>query len=118
MTLNLTYQQKLTGKLKNSDRNATHGQASGSITLKIIKKNVLVTEYKGLRDSIFLLRKIFDFLGIKTDEITIPLWGEATDVTHFQEGLVKEFLEVFSSSQLWRCNQIAPTDINKRFGWL
>ena len=82
------------------------------------KKNVLVTEYKGLRDPIFLLRKIFDFSGIKTDEITIPSLGEATDVTHFRKGLEKEFLEVFSSSHLRRCNQIAPTDIYKRFGWL
>jgi predicted nuclease of restriction endonuclease-like (RecB) superfamily len=82
------------------------------------QKNVLVTEYKGLRDPVFLLRKIFDFTGINTDEITIPSLGEATDVTHFRKGLEKEFLEVFSSSQLRRCNQIAPTDIYKRFGWL
>ena len=90
------------------------------------KKNLLITEFKELKDSpAALFSKILNFLEIQKHVKKIPstkdlpkgMWDKKPANNHFRKGLLDEWKEACNYQQLKYMNELISQDCYEFFNW-
>jgi hypothetical protein len=78
----------------------------------------LITQHQELKDNeVAFFNKILDFYEIPRELFSHPHLAKSMAGVNYRKGSNVEWLEVFTTKQRLRVNEMLPTELMRRFGW-